>query len=274
MKTVIAPTDFSAISENACFYAVKLAADVKAELIIFHAMQLPVAVGDYSVSVNLFDEKGVEKELEAIKGRLSAATGNAVNISIKNIVGSPEYEIQELCKATKPFAVVMGTHRDSALQRFFLGSTTAYSAQHLRCPVIVVPESVSYQPIRKVALATDLKDIYEAPVPEIEMIVKIFNAKLEVFYAGKNEKAINKTAIDNMLLDHRLAYLDPKFYSVEDEDVLVGINTLAKQQGTDLLIVISKKHGPFHQSKSRDFIFYSPIPVVIIHEDDVRPPDK
>ena len=69
MKKIIAPTDFSPIAENACIYAAQLAADIKAELLLFHTIELPLSVADYPVTEELFDEAGVEKELEALKSK-------------------------------------------------------------------------------------------------------------------------------------------------------------------------------------------------------------
>lgn len=269
MKTIIAPTDFSSVSYNACLYAAKMAEDIKAELVLFHAMELPIAVAEYPVTENLFDEIGMEKELEELKNKLSAVTNNKVNIKTKNILSSPEYEIKELCETQKPFAVVMGTHTTSLLDRFFLGSTTVYTAKHLRYPVLVIPSNVTYKPIKKIALATDLKDIYEIPAHEIETIVKTFNAELEVFYAGKNEKNINKKSLGSVMLDHRLVRLNPQFHFIEDKDIMKGVTSLAKEHATDILIIIPKKHGPFHKSQSRDFIFYADVPVMALHENDV-----
>jgi hypothetical protein len=163
----------------------------------------------------------------------------------------------------------MGTYTTSLLDRFFLGSTTVYSTKHLHYPVLVIPSNTTYKPIKKIALASDLKDIYEAPAHEIETIVKSFNAEFEVFYAGKNEKTINKSAVNSLLLDHRLLDLNPKFYFVEDEDIMRGVTSLAKTHAIDFIIIIPKKHGPFHKSQSRDFIFYTNVPVMAIHENDL-----
>ena len=216
MQTIIAPTDFSKASDNACLYAAKLAADLKAELLLFHTMELPIAVAEYPVSEDLFDEEGIEKELQTLKSKLAAATNNQVKIKTRNILGSPEYEIKELCTTAKPFAVVMATHTTALIDRFFLGSTTVYSARHLRYPVIIVPHNAQYKTIKKVGLASDLRDIYEAPAHEIESIVKLFNAELEVFYAAKNGKDINRNAVGSILLDHRLLNLNPKFHFVQN----------------------------------------------------------
>ena len=269
MKTIIAPTDFSSVSYNACLYAAKMAEDVKAELVLLHVMELPVSVAELPVTQDVFAEISMEEELKQLGDKLRAETDNKVNIQTKSILGSAEYEINELCKQTNPFAVIMGTHAYSIIDRFFIGSTTVYTAKHLHYPVLVIPSNVQYKPVKKIALASDLKSIYEIPAREIEMIVKNFNAELQIFYAGRNQDQINRNSLSGLLLDHRLMNLNPQFYYVENEDILKGISSLAAQHSTDILMIIPKKHGPFHKSQSKDFIFYSDIPVMAIHEDDV-----
>ena len=269
MKTIIAPTDFSSVSYNACLFAAKMAEDIKAELILLHVMELPAAVAEFPVTEEVFDAISMEAELENLKTKLLSETNNKINISSKNILGSVEYELKELSNVKKPFVVVMTTHSYSLLDRFFLGSTTVYSARHLRYPVLIIPPNVQYKPIKKIALASDMKDIYEVPIDEIETIIKTFNVgTFEVYYAGKNEKNINRHTVESLILDHRLLHLNPQFYFVEDEDIMRGITSLAEEHEADMLLIIPKKHGPFYKSRSKDFIFYSSLPLMAIHEDD------
>ena len=274
MKKIIAPTDFSSIAENACIYAAKLAVDVKAELLLFHTIELPLSVADYRVTEELFDEAGVERKLETLKNKLGVATSNNVIVKTKNVLGFADHEISELCNRIKPFAVVMSSHNSNLLHSFLPGSTTVYTAKHVCFPVIVVPHNAMYKPFKKVAFATDLKDVYEVPVKEIETILKLFNAKLEIFYAGRNEKAINRHAVNNMLLNQRMEYLNPEYYFVEDDNVHRGITELAKKHAIDLLVILSKKHGPLHKSQTKDFVFYSHVPVMVIHENDIAAKSK
>jgi nucleotide-binding universal stress UspA family protein len=269
MKTILAPVDFSEVSYNACSYAAKLAEDIKAELVLLHVMEVPVTVAEFPMSEAVFDGMHMQKELEALEKKLLNETHNNVKITSKNIMGSVEYEIKELCNNIKPLLVVMGTHSSDLLDRFFVGSTTLYSARHLRYPVVVVPPYTQYAPVKKIALASDLKDIYDVPVHEIEMIVKAFNAGLEIFYIGKDQKTINRNAVVSLMLNNRLTALEPELHLIEDEDVLKGVESLVKAHNIDLLIIIPKKHIAFHKSKSRDFIFYSRLPVMSIHENDV-----
>ena len=102
MKTIIAPVDFSAVSLNACRYAAKMAEDIKAELILLHVAELPAAVAEFPVSEEVFNDLNMEAELKELKDKLCAETNNKVTILTKNILGSVEYEIKELCKIKKP----------------------------------------------------------------------------------------------------------------------------------------------------------------------------
>jgi nucleotide-binding universal stress UspA family protein len=269
MKTIIAPADFSAVSYNACLYAAKLAEDINAELVLLHVMELPITVAEFPMTEKIFDEIHMQHELEALEKKLLTETHNKIKITSKNIMGTAEYEIKELCNNLKPFMVVMGTHCSDFLDRFFIGSTTLYSAQHLRYPVLVIPAHMQYKPIKKIALASDLKDIYDIPVHEIETIIECFNAELDIFYIGKDQQTLNRNTLASLMLDHRLVSLNPKFHLVKNEDVFKGIEALTTKEHTDLLTIIPKKHGMFHKSKSRDFIFYAHLPVMAIHENDV-----
>ncbi|MGN6540409.1 MAG: universal stress protein [Ginsengibacter sp.] len=269
MKKIIAPTDFSAVAENACLYAANLAAEIHAELLLFHIIELPISVTEYPLSDELFDQPNVEKKLKRLKNKLQSATNNTINIKTKNVLGFTKHEIKELCNRIKPFAVVMSAHNSDLFRRFFPGSTTVYTAKHLPYPVIVVPHNATYEPIKKIALASDLKDIDEVPVTEIETIVKLFNAQFEIFYAGEKGNANNQNAINNLLLNHRLAYLNPQFYFVQNDDVWRGITILAGRHAIDMLIIISKRDNPFHKSKTKAFVFYSNIPLMVIHENDL-----
>ena len=269
MKTIIAPTDFSSVSYNACLYAAKMAEDIKATLVLLHVRELPVAATEFPIMQEAFDEIDMQEELNELRDKLLAATNNKISIQTKHIPGSVEYEIKELCNETAPFAVVMGTHSYNLVDRFFVGSTTLYSIKHLRYPVLVIPSNVQYKPVKKIALATDMKNVYETPAHEIEMIVKYFKAELQIFYAGKDKQQINRNSLAGLLLDHRLENLRPELFYIEDEDVLKGVSLLAEKHQADLVMIIPKKHGLFHRSQSKDFIFYSDIPVMAIHEDDV-----
>ena len=268
MKTIIAPVDFSKVSNNACLFAAKMAANIKARLVLLHVQELPAAVAEFPVSEEVFDSMNEEAEMENLKKQLLEATNNEITIESKYILGSVEYELRQLCEQKKPVMIVMGTHSYGALDRFLLGSKTLFSARHLNYPVLVVPPNAEFKPFKRIALASDLKDVYRVPVHEIEMLVKHFDAGLDIYYAGKNQDEMSRHTLGDMLLEGKLEHLNAKFHFIENKDVMKGVSSLARKNNTDLLIIIPKKHGLFHKSQSKDFILYSEVPVLAIHEDD------
>jgi hypothetical protein len=72
-----------------------------------------------------------------------------------------------------------------------------------------------------------------------------------------------------MLLNQRMDYLNPEYYYVEDDNIHRGITELVKKHAIDLLIILSKKHGPLHKSQTKDFVFYSHVPGMVMHESDL-----
>jgi len=266
VRTIIAPTDFSDVSNNAAHYAAKMAEDVNAQLILLHVMELPLTVTEFPVTEAVFDEISMEDELKTLKSELLKETKGKIKIHVTNILGSVEYELKEICNIEKPFAVVMGTHTHGTLERFFLGSTTVYSTRHLECPVLIVPEGAAYKPIRKVGLASDMKYIYSVPLNQIESVLNAFGASLDVFHVNRKPKNIQKDSVESILLKQRLLALNPRFSTINDEDVEHGVEALAKKSDTDLIVVIPRSHRFLHKAQSSEFIFRSSLPVMAIHE--------
>ena len=46
MSTIIVPTDFSSVSVNALHYAIGLAEDTNADILLFNAFQIPVSLSE------------------------------------------------------------------------------------------------------------------------------------------------------------------------------------------------------------------------------------
>ncbi|HXL55515.1 MAG TPA: universal stress protein [Chitinophagaceae bacterium] len=270
MKTIIAPTDFSAVSINAVDYAADMAVDISAELILFHVSEQPVTVSEVSFTEPVYDKTVSEEKITNLKNSLNIRTKNKINIRIKNIAGAihgaVHNELEDLCKQKKPFAVVMGTHGNGTIQRFFIGSATFYAARHLPYPVLVVPKGVRYKPVKKIVLASDLKTINTIRLNEIRTVTDAFSATLDVIHVNKASGEVAKEPIEKYLLESYLKEFHPKFHFINDSSVEKGIELFAQKNDIDLILILPKKHGPFHKSQSKEFVFHSPVPVITIHE--------
>ena len=274
MKTIIVPTDFSAISNNATDYAVDLAKETGCSILLFYAYQLPVSVTDVPiVLVSIEDlKKNSENKLQEAKKSLEKRTGDQIKIYAEAKLGDTVDELEDLCNKIKPFAVVMGTKGATGVERVFFGSTTLGTIKHLTWPVIVVPPQKKYSSIKKIGFACDFREVLNTtPTEFIKDFVKEFNAELHILNVDhKNTHFKDTTPEESLLLHTMFEDLNPVYDFIEDENIEAGIEKFAEKNKLDLVITIPKKHklieSFFRKSHTKDLIFHSHLPIMCVHQ--------
>jgi len=274
MKTIIVPTDFSTISNNAVDYAIGLATQTGSSLLLFHAYQVPVSMTDVPIVLVSVEElqKNADTKMAEVKKAIERETGGSIKIYGETKLGDTVDELEELCNRIKPFAVVMGTKGATGLERVFFGSTTLTTIKHLSWPVIVVPPDKRYSAIKKIGFACDFREVVETtPARFIREFVKEFNAEIHVLNVDyKNAHFKPDTPEQSVLLHTMLEDLNPKYDFIEEENIEAGIEKFAEKNHLDLIITIPKKHklleGLFKKSHTKDLVFHSHLPIMCVHE--------
>src|SRR5215467_7404317 len=274
MKTIIVPTDFSAISNNAIDYAVDLAKATGGSILLFHAYQVPVSMTDVPIVLLSVEDlqKNNEAKMDDLKKSLQERTGNAIKVYAETKLGDTVDELEDVCEKIKPFAVVMGTKGATGLERVLFGSTTLTAIKHLTWPVITVPPNKKFNGIKKAGFACDFREVVETtPTNSIKDFVKEFNAELHVLNVDFHNKHFKPdTPEQSGLLDSALMELHPKYDFIEYEKIEEGINKFADDNNLDLVITIPKKHklldSLFKKSHTRELVFHSHVPILCVHE--------
>jgi nucleotide-binding universal stress UspA family protein len=275
MKTIIVPTDFSPIATNAMNFAVDMALDIHASVLLLHVYQVPVSMTDVPVVLVSVEElkKSSEEKLEELKQSLTHITSGKLKIYTEAKLGDVVDELEDLCKHIQPFAVVMGTKGASGLERILFGSTALTAIRHLTWPVIVVPPGKEYgKGIKKIGFACDFRQVVEStPVQFIKQTIKEFNAELHVLNVDYENKQFKPDTPEQSLLLHTLLEdANPNYHFINNIDVEDGINEFAEINNLDLLITIPKKHklleGLFKPSSTKQLVTQSHVPVMCVHE--------
>lgn len=274
MKTIIVPTDFSPVSTNAMNYAIDLALDIKADLILFHVYQVPVAMSE--VPVLMPTEEEVEKEsrekMMELKRSVEHISSGKLKVDIEVRLGNVVDELEDFCKVKNPYAVVMGSKGASGMERVIFGSITLLAIRHLTCPIICVPPGIEYRKIKKIGFACDFQKVQEStPVAIIKSFVKDFGASIEVLNVDFHNKGFKpETPEQAIQLHNMLSELNPNYHFISHPDIEDGINEFAEKNNLDLLITIPKKHklldAIFKPSSTRQLVFHSHVPVMCVHE--------
>lgn len=139
-RTILVPTDFSDVSRKALDYAVPLARQHGAKIIIVHVVEpriypenilIPPAIEPDNVALM----KQARTSLE--KFRTSHVDADVPSEAVVAL-GKPFVEIINAAKAAKADLIVMPTHGFTGLKKILIGSTAERVVSHATCPVLTI----------------------------------------------------------------------------------------------------------------------------------------
>ena len=137
LQRILVPVDFSECSMRAMDFAVRLAADVHARLVLLHVVEgtsyhiEPGAEESYQHAL----EGGRERLAEVVKKRTSH---HRVAAELLVRIGRAGSEIPDTAKALGTDLIVLGAQGESPLKSVPLGSTAERVLRHAACPVLTV----------------------------------------------------------------------------------------------------------------------------------------
>jgi len=142
MKTILAPVDFSGVTDAVVSEAAALARALHARVALFAAVQPPVVMAEYApileniAEINAAGEKHAVRELEKLEKKLQ---GELVPFESSHALGSPINLIVDRAEKCDADYIVMGSHGHTALYDLLVGSTTHGVLMRAKCPVVIVP---------------------------------------------------------------------------------------------------------------------------------------
>ncbi|PZR25544.1 MAG: hypothetical protein DI535_17820 [Citrobacter freundii] len=273
MKTIIVPTDFTAVSSNAARYAISLAAQLHTSVTLFHSYPIPMALSEVPTPPQVFNalQRDAEEFLENAKKDLGLVTPPNVEIKTDARPGTFLTGLQQLCNELEPEAIVISSHGRAGVEHLVMGSETAASVTHLRWPLIVVPRGAKFKAPQHIAIACDLLKVHSTvPVNMIRKLVETFKADLSVLHVH-NKQSYSEAVIEGTGdLQEMLADLHPSYHFIENADVTEAVLDFVDHHNIDLLIAFPKKHNLlqslFRKSESKIMAKETLVPLMTVHE--------
>ena len=139
MKTILAPIDFSNISNAVVDQAATLARAVEGRVILLAVIQPPVVMSEYAAMMDIAEitaagEKHAARQLDRLQERITDVASDTIQT-----VGSPIANILDQAAKLKADYIVMGSHGHTAFYDLLVGSTTHGVLMRAKCPVVIVP---------------------------------------------------------------------------------------------------------------------------------------
>jgi nucleotide-binding universal stress UspA family protein len=185
MKKILCPIDFSAAAKNGMEYASRLAKALSANLTLLY-----VRTSIWPEAVQLEEETKKSDEtivawLSLFASEVHKGFGISCNYEIKQTTAT--FEEAVAAQANHYDLVVMGTNGADDAYQYIFGSNTFHVIEKSKCPIVVVPEGVSYRPISLLVYAYDPDT---NPIFLIEQLKKLavpLGTKIRVLHIAEKE---------------------------------------------------------------------------------------
>lgn len=273
MKTILVPVDFSPTSLNAARYALKFAMQAGAKIILVHAFQEPL---QYPLrnGVELTAEGLWEVNLDQLR-QLQAQFNVAAPLTkteILQLKGSLTEAIKQLQENMQVTLLIMGITGAGKVKETLIGSNTLAIARETTVPVLIVPEEATYERVTDIGLTTDFREVIDTiPARRIKDIAYMLGSRLHILNVDfRNEYSTADTRLQSGLLETMFQEFSPRYHFIEKENIAEGLSDYAQKHGIELLIAVPRQKNfidrIFSRSQTKQLVFQSKLPVLIIHE--------
>ncbi len=267
MKTIIAGTDFTSSSVNACKYAALLAQKLNCKLTVFNMFDAPIIhsnTGLYGISyVSVRKDSQVKtQKLVSLLNKLFPKL--KIELFVTN--GALKEELENFSSAHHVEAAVMGLETKTKFSKFLYGSHGVDIAGKIDTPVIIVPENYKEHKLSAVLLAVDNSEkLRKSSLKHFEKFLLKTKSNLHVLHV-RTEDEVFDPVVTNLKINGKKLYIE----MIKAADTQDGVKKYCRQGDIDLVAVVSKKHSVFYdlfiESNTKKIAFASKVPVLAIHE--------
>lgn len=253
MKKILLPTDFSNNSWNAIVYALQLFKNETCKFYILNTYtpviyQMQYVLGD----PNQFDlpdpiKETSLKQLNEIQDRIKKVYENPKHsFKAMSVFNNLIPEIEDIVQDKAIDYIVMGTKGATGAKEVLFGSNTVHVFNKIKCPVLAIPDSFTFEPPHEILFPTDYDINYTndqlQPLLDITALyvsrVNILNVSFGYDLSEEQEK--NKKKLETFF--GKTSYL---FHSVAHESVQEAIMEFQMKARINLLAMINNKHSFF-----------------------------
>lgn len=287
IKKILVPIDFSSFSLNAAKYAINVAKQKNAELMLVHAYFNPVVNplyydNAYAFPSNVADalqeiEERAKEGMIDMKEKLNAyikekAIEN-VTVTDRLVGGIAEDAILELVEKGQFDLIVIGA-KGKAMSGQWYGSVTAKIMEKAKIPVLAIPEKSTYKDttFKRIMYATDFDKSDGIAIRKLLNIARPLEVYIHVAHID--------TTKENPFINYDLSHFKEKFVGpVEDvgmdfdliksKNLLEGIEKYIEEKDIDIISLTTHKRNLitalFRPSVAKELLFQIKVPLLVFH---------
>lgn len=270
---ILTPVDFSQCAIDALHVAGQLARLTRARITLLHVYSVPIPASDMAFATDNSHYRSLEQEaIEKLEALHKDVPGlKDVEVKYQLDCSYPVHAITTKAAELKADLIVMGSMGASGLGEVLIGSNTADAVTQAPCPVLCMTLGITEIHPRKIALATDYKDIDGDSLVLVKLMAQLFHSEVAFLHIQANPKTIDikKSAIA-LNLHHIFEEVKHSYHFLNDQNITRGIEKFIAAQEIDLLVTVHRDHTllerVFGSSVTKKMAMHLPVPLLAIRE--------
>lgn len=245
MKTILVATDFSASAQWPVDYALHLAQQSHARLVVVHAFDplpanapaqewlMDTGQGQYYIAL---------RKLGELREQLLRASHSTVEVAVVARPEAPGTALLDEVRKQQADLLVMGLTGDHPRRARSMGSLATDLIPRTPVPLLVVPPGVRYQPPHTLLLAVDLSQAINALALDSALrFARQVGAALDVVCVDDEPDAHQRQAAQH--LRRLLRHYPHTFTFLEGLDLAVALDTYLHKHHVDGVVLLPHPHS-------------------------------
>jgi nucleotide-binding universal stress UspA family protein len=261
MKNILVPVSPNENAINTLQYAIDFASYLDANIFLVNIFSSTKISGSFVKIDDIF-----ERESKNFLGDLLESVDRK-EVPIRE-VSFKSYDtfdsINDFCNQNAIDLIITSTKNDASSKNIFLGKVTGKMVKDLLTPVLIIPSSASFRPVKKVLLAIKRGKIKSKRTLDILLNIKNnFDSEINLIQVKTPKMEESK-----LKLNSSLKAMINKATLTENATVFQGVLEFLHEENPDMICVIRRKRGFFKKlwedDKVKKIDFESKIPLLVL----------
>lgn len=275
---ILVPVDFSACSENALVFAIQLADNINADLLVLHVPLFDGGVGENPVALSVAIQEQVRQSKEQMKNFIQKATESVhgylaqtptIRTSIE--LGKVEFTILNEAVSNEIDYIIMGTQGERSTIDRYMGTMASSIVKNALCSVLVIPENAKFSKEMGLGYATDFSEV---PPFEIWKALKLFKPIQStikcVHFNEKQTDVLDKVSDFKSYFAENAPELSLEFHNLPVSNTVQYMNSFIEDQNINMLVMYKPKRtffeSIFHKSYTQNMAKHVNIPLLVLKQ--------
>jgi len=255
MKTILVLTDFSINADYVAQYALRIAQEIGAKILLCNIFQVPA--GDETTDRSDWPMSACEEnsnndlgaQVAQLKSRLDAeVSGNGFRPEIEQYSreGCLSDTVNQLAETHDILMAVISTHSADKIGEYFNTDNCWDVIDNAAIPVLVIPYQSRFKPFRIIAFGTVMNDTDLNILESLAGLASYSNAEIVTNVTPEKEMSDKVKQFFNQIPE-KINYPHIVYQSIEGNDAVTGLKKLCAHIDVDLLAMVHQKDNIFEK---------------------------